>query len=43
VVLDDEYPWLGPKWRGRVVMTDGAVGFTDADAARALAILTEGR
>ena len=43
VVLDDEYPWLGPKWRGRVVMTDGAVGLTGADAARALAILTEGR
>lgn len=43
VALDDAYPWKGPKWRGRVVMTDGAVGLTGADAARALAILTEGR
>lgn len=42
VVLDDAYPWKGPRWRGRVVVTNGSTGLTFADALTALSIL-EGR
>ena len=35
VALDDEVPYVGPRWEGRFVRVDGAAGLTDADVARA--------